>query len=109
MDKNTEDSRAFIMAQSENLKPVKGTMKIHSVFSPAVNEIWARDLSCYCCNCFDKTFQPLSLCEGWKGHFRSPEVVSRATKLKALPAAQLQSQPDGRRNKDADDKLSIDL
>ena len=39
----------------------------------------------------------------------SREVVSRATKLKALPAAQLQSQPDVRRNKDADAKLSIDL
>ena len=29
---NTEESRAFLMAQSENLKPVKGTVKIHSVF-----------------------------------------------------------------------------
>ena len=38
---NTEESRVFLMAQSENLKPVKGTIKIHSVF-PAVNEIWAR-------------------------------------------------------------------
>ena len=56
---NTKDTRAFIMAQSENLKPVKGTMKIPSVFSLAVNEIWARDVSCYCLNCFDKTFQPL--------------------------------------------------
>ena len=106
---NTEDSRAFTMAQSENVKPVKGTVTIHSVFSPAVNEIWSRDVSCYCLNCFDKIFQPLSLCEGWKGHCLSREVVSRATKLKALPAAQLQSQPDGRRNKDADAKLSIDL
>ena len=62
--KNTEKSRAFLMAQSENMTPVKGTMKIHSVFSPAVNEIWAREVTCYCLNCFDKTFQPLSLCEG---------------------------------------------
>ena len=31
---NTEESREFLMAQSENLKPVKGTMKIHSVFPP---------------------------------------------------------------------------
>ena len=97
------------MAQSKNLKPVKGTIKIHSVFSPAVNEIWARYVSCYCLNCFDKTFQPLSLCEGWKGHCLSREVVSRVTKYKTLPEAQLQSQPDGRRNKDADAKLSIDL
>ena len=29
--KNTEERRAFLMAQSENLKPVKGTMNIHSV------------------------------------------------------------------------------
>ena len=71
-------------------------MKIHSIFSLAVNEIWARDVSCYCLNCFDKTFQLLSLCEGWNGHCLSREAVSRATKLKALPAAQLQSQPDGR-------------
>ena len=90
------------MAQSEILKPVKGTMKIHSVFSPAANEIWALDISCYCLNCFDKTFQPLSLCERWKEHCLSREVVS---KLKALPAAQL----DARRNKDVDAKLSIDL
>ena len=41
VDKNNiDESRAFLMAQSENLKPVKGTMNIHSVFSPAVNEIW---------------------------------------------------------------------
>ena len=39
----------------------------------------------------------------------SRKVVSRAAKLKALPAAQLQSQPDSRRNKDANAKLSIDL
>ena len=97
------------MAQSENLKPVKGTMKIHSVFSPAVNEIWAREVSCYCLNCFDKTFQPLFLCEGWKEHCPSREAVSRATKIKALPAAELQSQPDARRNKDTDAKESIRL
>ena len=60
-------------------------------------------------NCFDKTFQPLSLCEEWKENCLSREVVSRATKLKALPAAQLQSQPDARRNKDAGAKLSIHL
>ena len=107
--KNTEESRAFLMAQSENLKPVKGTVKIHSVFSPAVNEIWAREVSCYCLNCFDKTFQPLLLCEGWKEHCLSREAVSRATKIKALPAAQLQSQPDARRNKDTDAKESISL
>ena len=107
--KNTEEIRAFLMAQSENLKPVKSTMKIHSVFSPAVNEIWAREVSCYCLNYFYKTFQPLSLCEGWKEHCLSREVISRATKLKALPAAQLQCQPGARRNKDADAKLLIDL
>ena len=60
-------------------------------------------------NCFDKTFQPLSLCEGWKEHCLSREVVSRATKLKALPAAQFQFQSDARGNKDADAKVSIDL
>ena len=97
------------MAQSENLKPVKGAMKIHSVFSSAANKIWAGDASCYFLNWFDKTFQSLSVCEGWKGRCLSREVVSRATKLKTLPAAQLQSQPDGKRNKDADAKLSIDL
>ena len=60
-------------------------------------------------NCFDKTFQPLFLCEGWKEHCLSREAVSRATKIKALPAAQLQSQPDARRNKDTDAKESISL
>ena len=44
-----------------------------------------------------------------KGHCLSRKVVSRATKLKALPTAQLQSQPDARRNKDAGAKLSIDF
>ena len=107
--KNAAESRAFLMAQSENLKPVKGTMKTHSVFSPAVNEIWAREVSCYCLNCFDKTFQLLFLCEGWKEHCLSREAVSRATKIKALPAAQLQSQPDARRNKDTDAKESVSL
>ena len=106
---NTEKSRAFLMAQSENLKPVKGIIKFHSVFSAAVNEIWAREVPCHCLKCFDKTFQPLSLCEGWKEHCLSREVVCRATKLKVLPAAQLQSQPDSRRNKDTDAKLPIDL
>ena len=60
-------------------------------------------------NCFYKTFQPLFLCEGWKEHCLSREAVSRATKIKALPAAQLQSQPDARRNKDTDAKESISL
>ena len=97
------------MAQSENMKPVKGTMKIYSVFSSAINEILEREISCYYLNCFDKKVQPLSLSEGWKKHCISQEVVSRATKLKALPAAQFQSQPDARRNTDADAILSIDL
>ena len=34
-------------------------------------------------------------------HCLSREAVSRATKIKALPAAQLQSQPDARRNKES--------
>ena len=74
--KETEASRAFLLAQSENLKPVKGTMKIHAVFLTKIDQLWSREISCYCSSCFGPSFKPPSLCDGWKEHYSSKDVVA---------------------------------
>ena len=55
----------FLKGACENLQTVKGTMKVHSVFSRKANSIWVRDTSCFCKNCFSLKFQKDSCCKGW--------------------------------------------
>ena len=74
--KETEASRAFLLAQSGNLKPVKGTMKIRAVFSTKIDQLWSREISCYCSSCFGQSFKPPFLCDGWKEHSLSKDVVA---------------------------------
>ena len=56
----------FLKGACENLQTVKGTMKVHSVFSRKANSIWVRDTSCFCKNCFSLKFQKDSCCKGWR-------------------------------------------
>ena len=102
--KKTEASRAFLLAQSENLRPVKGTMKIHAVFSTKINQLWSREISCYCFNCFGPSFEPLSLCDGWKEHSLSKDLAALP---KILPHSQLES--DGKGSKEADLPMPIEI
>ena len=74
--KETEASRAFLLAQSGNLKPVKGTIKIHAVFSTKIDQLWSREISCYYSSCFGSSFKPPSLCDGWKEHSLPKDVVA---------------------------------
>ena len=46
---------------AKNCKPVKGTMKLHSVRTDSTGSIFIRDMSCYCTDCLALTF-----CAGWK-------------------------------------------
>ena len=66
---STEDyniSEKFLKAACENVQTVKGTMKVHGVFSLKANSIWIRDTSCFCKNCFNRKFQKDSCCKGWR-------------------------------------------
>ena len=74
--KETEASRAFLLAQSGNLKPLEGTMKIHTVFSTKVDQLWSREISCYCTSCFGPSFKPPSLCDGQKEYSLSKDVAA---------------------------------
>lgn len=61
-----ENSANFLKVACENVETVKGTMKVHGVFSLKVNSIWVRDTSCFCRKCFNGTFQKDSCCKGWR-------------------------------------------
>ena len=61
-----EISEKFLKATYENLQTVKGTMKVHGVFSLKPNTIWVRDTSCFCSKCFNQRFQKDSYCKGWR-------------------------------------------
>ena len=61
-----EISEKFLKATCENLQLVKGTMKVHGVFSLKPNTIWVRDTSCFCSKCFNQRFQKDSCCKGWR-------------------------------------------
>ena len=88
--KETEASRAFLLAQSENLKPVERTMKIHAVFSTKVNQLWSRKIFCYCSNCFGTSFKPLS--DGLKEHSLFKDVAALPN---IFPHSQLGSDGQG--------------
>ena len=60
-----EISEKFLKGTCENLQLVKGTMKVHGVFSLKQNTIWVRDTSCFCSKCFHHRFQKDSCCQGW--------------------------------------------
>ena len=49
-----EISEKFLKVACENLQAVKGTMKVHAVFSLKANSIWVRDTSCFCKNCSER-------------------------------------------------------
>ena len=61
-----EISEKFLKATCENLQTVKGTMKVHGVFSLKPNTICVRDTSCFCSKCFNQRFQKDSCCKGWR-------------------------------------------
>ena len=61
-----EISEKFLKATCENLQTVKGTTKVHGVFSLKPNTIWVRDTSCFCSKCFNQRFQKDSCCKEWR-------------------------------------------
>ena len=57
-----------------SLKPIKGTMKVHSVIPVSKGIIAVRDTSCFCEMCFNGgNFQPH--CEGWTKHSLDSELL----------------------------------
>ena len=48
------------------MQTVKGTIKVHGVFSLKPNTIWVRDTSSFCSKCFSQRFQKDSCCKGWR-------------------------------------------
>ena len=61
-----EISGKFLKAACENVQAVKGTIKVHAVFSLKANSTWVRDIPCPCKNCFGLKFQKDSCCKGWR-------------------------------------------
>ena len=56
---------------------MKGTMKVHAVFSLKANSIWVRDTSCFCKNCFSLKFQKGSCCKGWRECLLTTSTVNQ--------------------------------
>ena len=79
-------------------------MKIHAVFWTKINQLWSREISCYCSYCLGPSFKPLSLCDGWKEHSLWKDVAALP---KILPHSQLES--DGKGSKEADLPMLIEI
>ena len=58
-----EISEKFLKAACQDLQAVKGTMKVHAIFSGKANSIWVCDTSCFCKNCFSLKFQKDTCCK----------------------------------------------
>ena len=66
--------------KQQTLKPIPGTMKLHSVVGNGDGVVHVRQLSCFCIECYDgNNFE--SGCSGWTrhDHFSTDSRVSEAT------------------------------
>lgn len=65
------------------LKPLKGTMKLHSVIGKGEGKVLVRDTSCYCPDCL----AGVNMCAGWK-----EESVQEAVRINAREHAEEQAE-----------------
>ena len=72
-----EISEKFLKAACENVQIVKGTIKVHAVFSLKANSTWVRDIPCFCKNCFGLKFQKDSCCKGWRECLLTTSTVNQ--------------------------------
>ena len=79
-------------------------MKIHAVFLTKIHQLWSREISYCCSNCFGPSFKPPSLCDGWTEHSLWKDVAALP---KILPHSQLES--DGKKSKEADFPMLIEI
>lgn len=59
--KSDECLRMDGLLKSRNIKPVKGTFKLHAVAPAGNGSVYVRDTSCYCGICLGGT-----VCDGWR-------------------------------------------
>ena len=61
-----ERSETFLKAVCNNIKPMPGTMKVHTVHATKPNSVWVCDTSCFCRRCFNISFQSDNCYDEWK-------------------------------------------
>ena len=66
--------------KQQTLKPIPGTMKLHSVVGNGDGVVHVRQLSCFCIECYDGNNFEFG-CSGWTrhDHFSTDSQVSEAT------------------------------
>ncbi|XP_052257645.1 uncharacterized protein LOC127862523 [Dreissena polymorpha] len=74
-DKEISDKTIVIAKYAANLRPVKGTMKLHAVVGQGNFKIFVRDTSCYCVGCLSGV-----RCDDWRAeHTRKPTPTAAVT------------------------------
>lgn len=74
-DKEISDKTIVIAKDAANLRPVKGTMKLHAVVGQGNSKIFVRDTSCYCVGCLSGV-----RCDDWRAeHTRKPTPTAAVT------------------------------
>ena len=53
-----EKSLSFLSEGCNGTKFVYGSMKLHAAFPYTPKELWVRNNSCFCQNCFETSFNP---------------------------------------------------
>lgn len=68
-----ECDKAYNELLAINVKPIKGTLEVHSVFPAGNNEVFVKQTSCFCKECFSNG-EFMAKCEGWIKH----KIVSQS-------------------------------
>lgn len=68
-----ECDKAYNELLAINVKPIKGTLEVHSVFPAGNNEVFVKQTSCFCEECFSNG-EFMAKCEGWIKH----KIVSQS-------------------------------
>ena len=64
-------------------------MKLHAAFLSTPNNLWVKNTSCFCQNCFRTSFKPETVCDRWRmvdlQRKRNPSILSSSEKAVEIP------------------------
>ena len=73
-------------------------MKLHVAFLSTPNNLWVKNTSCFCQNCFGTSFKPETVCDGWRmvdlQRKRNPSILSSSEKAVEIPENEAANVPD---------------
>ena len=64
---DVQECQKHIDNKKDGLQPVTGTLQVHAVVTECENEVWTRNISCYCDECYIDVKN--TGCQGWTKHY----------------------------------------